>query len=45
MSSTPNKALGKTESLSEYEYRLKQEAIKTAEENKNRKIDKYDLKR
>lgn len=45
MSSTPNRALGKTESLSEYEYRLKQEAIKTAKENKNRKVDKYDLKR
>ena len=45
MSSTPNRALGKTESLSEYEYKLKQNARKSAEENKNKKVDRYDLKK
>lgn len=45
MATTPNKALGKSESLQEYEYRLKQEAIKSSKENQNRKVDKYDLKK
>lgn len=45
MSSTPNKPKGKTETLSEYEYRLKQEAKKLAEEHKGKKADKFDLKR
>jgi hypothetical protein len=40
-----SRPLNKAESIQDYERRLREEAIKAAKENQNKKVDKYDIKK